>query len=75
MVSTLYSNESTVVLVEYPPGDSSEYTLDSMESQPQRKPNEICLSVATTIQQFKVLLIFLMGGKIGGFWCLTIRKR
>ena len=35
MVSTLYSIESTVVLVEYPPGDSSEYTLDSMESQPR----------------------------------------
>ena len=35
MVSTLYSSESTVVFIEYPPGDSSEYTLDSMESQPR----------------------------------------
>ena len=35
MVSTLYSTESTVVLVEYPPEDLSEYTLDSMEYQPR----------------------------------------
>ena len=35
MVSTLYSTESTVVLVEYPSGDSSEYTLDVPEYQPR----------------------------------------
>ena len=32
IVSTLYSIESTVDLIEYPPGDSSEYTMVSVES-------------------------------------------
>ena len=35
MGSTLYSTESTVVLVEYPSGDSFEYTLDVPEYQPR----------------------------------------
>ena len=35
-MSTLDSIKSNVNLVEYPPGDYYEYTLDSIESQPRK---------------------------------------
>ena len=58
MVSTLYSTESTVVLVEYPPGDSSEFTLDFPEYQPRLSTSKLKSSFYN--QHFKTVIVYVI---------------